>query len=271
MARIVPGEIDALELLVVVDNETDTLSTIDPGVPQVSEVAARVARTEAGRVHDGHACKVVLDDLCCACHGYSVLATGRRGQETRTVLFDTGPYPDLWLDNARRLGVDLAAIDGVFLSHWHHDHSGALPRVVAAIAQARARAGRTPPFADVHPDRPDQRGLLAADGTLLLLAEEPSFDELAAAGAAVVRWAEPHLVGGGGVDGGGDRAGAGFCVPGMFDSLGGASPPANLVEVKASEAQGPAREGWSEGSAEHRCEPTNRNRIEALRGGRAGR
>jgi len=47
----------------------------------------------------------------------------------------------------------------------------------------------------------------------------------------------------------------------MFDNLGGGSPPANLMEVKASEAQGHHREVVSEGSVEQKCEPTNRNWI----------
>ena len=46
-------------------------------------------------VHDGHECKVVFDHLCCACHGLSVLLTGRRGTETHTVWFDVGPYPQM--------------------------------------------------------------------------------------------------------------------------------------------------------------------------------
>ena len=69
----------------------------------------------------------------------------RVGDERRTLLFDVGPYADVWLANAGRLGIDLATIDTVFLSHWHWDHSGALPAVVAAIAAARAEAGITAP------------------------------------------------------------------------------------------------------------------------------
>jgi hypothetical protein len=38
------------------------------------------------------------------------------------------------------------------------------------------------------------------------------------------------------------------------------------VEVKASEAQGLDREAGSEGSVEHRCEPTYRNRIRGAAG-----
>jgi len=40
-----PPALDALELVVVVDNETDTLSSIDAAVPQRPEVASLVART----------------------------------------------------------------------------------------------------------------------------------------------------------------------------------------------------------------------------------
>ena len=76
--------LDSLELLVVVDNETDTLSSVDAGVPQIPEAAGHAARTPPAGHHDGHECKVVLDQLCCACHGFSVLLTGRRGAERRS-------------------------------------------------------------------------------------------------------------------------------------------------------------------------------------------
>ena len=50
-------------------------------------------------------------------------------------------------------------------------------------------------------------------------------------------------------------------MPGMPADLEGASPSPNLVEVKGSEAQGRHREVGSEGSAEQRYEPTDRNWI----------
>ena len=42
-------QLDELEILVVVDNETDTLSSVDAGVPQVPEVIHLAARTPATR------------------------------------------------------------------------------------------------------------------------------------------------------------------------------------------------------------------------------
>ena len=194
--RMPPGilALDELELLVVVDNETDTLSSVDEGVPQIPEVAHLAARTPPSRKHEGHDCKQVFDQLCCACHGLSVLATGRREGRTRRLLFDIGPYPDLWLDNARRLAIDLATIESVFLSHWHFDHSGGFPEVVAAIAQARYDAGLPAPIVDLHPDRPDQRGVLTSSGIMLMLPLEPDFADIEQAGGEVVRHTDPHPV-----------------------------------------------------------------------------
>ena len=73
--------LDELEILVVVDNETDTLSSIDEGVPQIPEVVHLAARLPANRMHNGYECKTVFDQLCCAGYGLSVLITGRRGEE----------------------------------------------------------------------------------------------------------------------------------------------------------------------------------------------
>jgi 7,8-dihydropterin-6-yl-methyl-4-(beta-D-ribofuranosyl)aminobenzene 5'-phosphate synthase len=123
-----------------------------------------------------------------------VLVTGRRGADEHTMLFDVGPYGDLWLTNAARLGVDLASIELIFLSHWHFDHSGALPAVVTAIGEARRKAGAAPVVVDLHPDRPDQRGTLHPNGTLVLLAPEPTFEAIEAAGGRVVKHADAHAL-----------------------------------------------------------------------------
>ncbi len=192
------AELDALDVLVVVDNETDTLSSVNEGIPQIPEAVHLAARMPSQRVQDGHECKVVFDHLCCACHGLSVLLTGRRGAETHRILFDVGPYPAVWLENARHLDLDLASIECVFLSHWHFDHSGGFPEVVAAIAAARRSAGQAAPLVvDLHPDRPDQRGLMTANGTLILLPVEPTFAAIEAAGGQVIKAADAHLLGGG--------------------------------------------------------------------------
>ena len=191
-----PQPLDELVLTVVVDNETDTLSSVDAGVPQLPEMASLMRRTPP--IHRaGHDMVTAFDHLCVACHGFSVLATGRIGDEVRSVLFDVGPYGDVWVDNAARLGIDLATIDAVFLSHWHWDHSGGLPVAIAAIAAARQAAGLAPPVVDLHPDRPDQRGILGPAGVAAMLPDEPTFDAIADVGGLIERHDEPHLLGDG--------------------------------------------------------------------------
>src|SRR4029077_8797037 len=161
-------ELDELTITIVVDNTTDTLSSIAQGVPQLPEIAYLLGRIPPTGQRDGHDCVVVFGHLCVACHGFSALATARRGDRSTTVLFDVGPYGDIWLANAERLAVDLSSIDVLFLSHWHWDHTGGIPSAVAAIAAARDGAGLPPPIVDVHPDRPDRRGFPTPFGSFAM-------------------------------------------------------------------------------------------------------
>ena len=133
---------------------------------------------------------------CLACHGFSALVTGRRGSEVRSVLFDVGPSAEVWLENARRLGARLSSIEAGAFSHWHADHSGGLPGVVAAITRSRLDEGLPPPIVDLHPDRPDQGGTITPAGTLVLLNPEPTFEAIESAGGRVTKHAEAHVLAG---------------------------------------------------------------------------
>jgi hypothetical protein len=103
------SELDELTVTIVVDNATDTLSSIAPGVPPLPEMAYLLGSIPPSGQHDGHNCVVSFDQLCVACHGFSALATARQGERTATVLFDVGPYGDVWLANAGRLAIDLSS------------------------------------------------------------------------------------------------------------------------------------------------------------------
>jgi 7,8-dihydropterin-6-yl-methyl-4-(beta-D-ribofuranosyl)aminobenzene 5'-phosphate synthase len=64
------------------------------------------------------------------------------------ILFDTGARPDTVLKNARELGIDLASVPEVILSHNHRDHTGGLVTLRRELSKensaalARAHVGR---------------------------------------------------------------------------------------------------------------------------------
>jgi 7,8-dihydropterin-6-yl-methyl-4-(beta-D-ribofuranosyl)aminobenzene 5'-phosphate synthase len=64
------------------------------------------------------------------------------------ILFDTGAHPDTVLRNASELGIDLASIQEVILSHNHADHTGGLLHLRRELAKknptalSRAHVGR---------------------------------------------------------------------------------------------------------------------------------
>ncbi len=60
------------------------------------------------------------EDVKCA-HGLSM----HIASAGHSILFDMGPNA-AFLENARRLGVDVSGVDVAFLSHAHDDHSGGL-------------------------------------------------------------------------------------------------------------------------------------------------
>src|ERR1700752_3822892 len=144
--------VDRLEILVLVDNATDMLSSTPPHVEsEAAGLMRRGIRTTAGKC------------LCCAVHGLSSLVTAHRGAKSHTVLFDTGPEDYAFERNVTRLGVDLGSVESIVLSHGHADHAGAM---LLALGMIRGRrGGRDVPFY-AHPGMFHTRGVRQANGSV---------------------------------------------------------------------------------------------------------
>lgn len=171
--------LDRLDVLVLVDNVTDSLSTTPKNV--IPEWAGLFA---AGRLPT-----VSGAAICRAHHGLSLLITAHVGDEQRTLLLDAGPEGATLLHNAAILGVDFGAVDAVVLSHGHWDHGGGLLAAVEVIGQQRQGFG-----CYVHPGMFAQRGSRRPDGTMFVHERLPEPERLTKAGANVVVTREPQVI-----------------------------------------------------------------------------
>ncbi|HYE92866.1 MAG TPA: MBL fold metallo-hydrolase [Terriglobales bacterium] len=171
---------DRVDVLVIVDNSTDSLSTTPKHVtPEWAVLHA------AGRLPF-----VAGETICRAHHGLSLLVTAHVGDERRTVLFDAGPEDATFRHNAGILAVDPGSIDAIVLSHGHWDHGGGLVAAVEAVAQAR---GRTVDCY-VHPGMFVQRGSQRPDGSMYVFKPLAEPEALGKAGARVVVSRDRQLI-----------------------------------------------------------------------------
>jgi 7,8-dihydropterin-6-yl-methyl-4-(beta-D-ribofuranosyl)aminobenzene 5'-phosphate synthase len=173
-------EADRVEALVLVDNQTDNLSTTPSYVEnELPRLWRRGLRLWSGQC------------MCCAAHGLSYAITAWRDGVSRTLLFDTGP--DVWVfeRNVGRLGFDMGSIEAIVLSHGHWDHCGAMLRALEMIQlQNGGRAVQT----YMHPGMYRTRAMKAADGSMRPFDDVPMPAMLEQQGAVVVHATEPQLI-----------------------------------------------------------------------------
>ncbi|KAB8071699.1 beta-lactamase-like protein [Aspergillus leporis] len=196
MADLDLVEVDSLEALVIIDNELDPLSPPAPDTVQVSGLMGSLAMHSSHQIHDrGEATKELqMEDICCSAHGLSILVTATKGDVKHSVLFDAGPEGGIWERNVKRLQPDLSTVEVVQLSHWHRDHSGGLTRAIQMITEAKRAKGHFEQVSvDLHPDRPDYRGL-AIGPNIISLQADPTFEELETAGGVIHKNNGMHTV-----------------------------------------------------------------------------
>ena len=165
-------QVDRLDIQVLVDNVTDSLSS----TPAFVTREWVTLRQQGMRITAGAS-------LCCANHGLALVITAHGPSGARTLLFDGGPVDYAVERNGVRLGIDFGAIGAVMLSHGHWDHAGGIPRALGMIGQANG--GRAVPLY-LHPGMFRPRGALQPDGGVLPMQPIPTPAEWALLGAEPV-------------------------------------------------------------------------------------
>ena len=103
-------------------------------------------------------------------HGYSLLFTVHKKGSTNTILYDCGLSPETITHNLAVLGIKLADVDSVVLSHGHADHHGGLLGIVHSVGRKnlplvlhpdawKNRKIVFPSGAEMHMPPPDRRSL----------------------------------------------------------------------------------------------------------------
>jgi 7,8-dihydropterin-6-yl-methyl-4-(beta-D-ribofuranosyl)aminobenzene 5'-phosphate synthase len=138
-------EVDAVSITVLMDNSIDILMA-------GSEVVQRFPQRSDLFEH-----RQPLAE-----HGFSALIRVIQGQETGTVLFDTGLTRQGILHNIDALEINLHDVQAIILSHGHADHAMGIPGLVERLGS------RHVPLI-LHPDAYLERRLVLPNGTSIHL------------------------------------------------------------------------------------------------------
>ncbi|MGH7232219.1 MAG: MBL fold metallo-hydrolase [Nitrospiraceae bacterium] len=166
---------DRVEVLVLVDNATDLLSTNPENVQSELRGLLRAGMRE-----------LAGEAVCCAHHGLSLIVSAYHNGARRTMLFDAGPEGFAIERNGGRLAVDFGSIEAVVLSHGHYDHCGGALKALDLITAGQNR--NAPVY--VHPDMFRVRALRLTNGDVLPLKNIPTVEELTTNGASIVNSSE---------------------------------------------------------------------------------
>ncbi|MDQ1280737.1 MAG: fold metallo-hydrolase [Thermoproteota archaeon] len=180
--RLFLKEVDRVEILSLMDNSVDLLSTIDnKDVKPVREwVEDRKGTDWTERYYRSPSAE----------HGFSMLIRVTSGGKSHSILFDCGASKEGVVSNIGKMGLDLSEVETVVLSHSHNDHSGGLLGVLKAINRADM------PII-VHEDMFKTRGVANPDGSVRKRGDFPDEDQVKP--ARYVKTKEPLLLANDGV------------------------------------------------------------------------
>jgi 7,8-dihydropterin-6-yl-methyl-4-(beta-D-ribofuranosyl)aminobenzene 5'-phosphate synthase len=164
-------EVDQVEILTLQDNY------IDIAAHDGTAIVQRAAADDAS----GNRLSILAE------HGFSAVVSLTTAGNARKALFDFGFSSTGALQNARSLGVDLAEIEAMVLSHGHMDHHGGLPAFVESLG------GRSLELV-AHPAAFRRARYLKLTEERRLRLPSPDRDRLEKAGVRVVPSPTPRLL-----------------------------------------------------------------------------
>jgi len=171
--------VDRLVVDIPLDNLSDSYSSKPPHVsPEFNNVMAAGAKELSGST------------LCCAQLGLALVLTASVDDRSYKLLFDAGPEGPLFLRNCQNLGVSLADVGAIAVSHGHWDHMGALLETLDHLS----RHSRHEVPCHVNPGMFLERGARLTTGEVAPFQRVPSLEALAAHGAQVVNHGDPRLL-----------------------------------------------------------------------------
>ncbi len=165
--------VDSITVQVLVDNVTDSLSTVPAGVTNEVPILLK----------NGTLKEAAGEYRCCAHHGLSLIISTQIGRDKQTLVFDAGPEAYTITRNGALLQVPFGDAGAVVLSHGHWDHAGGL---IEAVRQVVAANGGRRLECHVNPGMFVPRGTLRHGRDPLPQKAVPSPGELADAGAIVI-------------------------------------------------------------------------------------
>ncbi|KAJ6587029.1 beta-lactamase-like protein [Mycena vulgaris] len=191
--------VDRLVVTFLVDNSIEWFTKLPPGF---THELPQHLQQENPPLHSHPVTGVPVldfDEFCCgASHGFSALIeTQITGEPPQFTLFDTGPDSQSLVRNVKAMQIPVDHVSRIITSHWHADHTGGL------ISFLKLRTRKDPEcVVDCHPDRPISRGMARGplfDTVFAALADDPTFEQIEAAGGIVEKHANGHAVAAGGV------------------------------------------------------------------------
>src|SRR5262245_40658155 len=170
--------LDSLSVAVLTDDVSDNyVSKTSFAASEFGNVVLAGARVISGEV------------LLCANLGYGLRLVSSAGGQRRTLLFDTGPEPPIYIRNCTNLGIALGWVEAIAVTHGHWDHMAALPATIDRIV---AQGGRV--TVHVNPGMFDERAVRLGSGQIVPVANVPRPLELERHGATVVNHPEARLL-----------------------------------------------------------------------------